>query len=141
MSDDPFDPAALRHTTGRSAPAAILAGPNIPALPAPAKGEHYLGGTIPLRWLSRAAALPGKALHVALALWHQANLSRGKCATVQPRRATLREFGAGSRRTLYRTLAALEAAGLISVEHRTGRPSLVTILDPGPLASAAALPG
>lgn len=138
MNDDPFDPATLRHPTGRSEPAATPAGPNIRALPSVARGEHYLGGPIPLRWLSRAAALPGRALHVALALWHEATVSRGKCPTVQPRRVTLRRFGAGSRRTLYRSLAALEAAGLVSVEHRTGRPSLVSILDPGQEPASAA---
>jgi hypothetical protein len=107
--------------------------PSRDELPRPRKGEHYLGGPIPLGWLSRAADLPGKALHVSLALWFEALVRRSKGPVVQPRRATLGRFGAGSRRTLYRSLRALEGAGLVRVERRVGRPFRVTILpaDPG----------
>jgi hypothetical protein len=79
--------------------------------------------------------LPGKALHVALALWFDALVRKSpKSAVVQPRRVTLSRFGAGCRRTLYRSLRALEQAGLLRVERRAGRPFLVTILPAEPLA-------
>src|SRR5262245_5952576 len=114
---DPFDPKYLALSPSSVA----VASPKPTRLPAPAKGEHYLGGPIPLRWLSPAAALPGKAFHVALAVWHEARLSRSQSSTVKLRPATLRRFGVDCRRTRYRALAALERAGLIAIEKRTGR--------------------
>ncbi len=129
MTTHPFDPQSLGSPFAEDIPplpAQLQPAP----LPGFLKGEKYLGGPIPLTWLTPAASLPGKALHVALALWFEALVSRGKKPTVHPRLVTLRAFGAGCRRTLYRALAALSRAGLVSVEYRKGRPSLVTILPP-----------
>ena len=38
-------------------------------LPRHRQGEKFLKGPIPWDWLTKAAQLPGHALHVALVLW------------------------------------------------------------------------
>lgn len=97
-------------------------------LPRPAKGEQYLGGPVPLAWLSRAAELSGKALHLGIALWFAAIRSRGKNPAVVLSEALAERFGLRSRTTRARALAVLSGAGLVTVENRTGRAPLVTIL-------------
>ena len=47
--------------------------------------------TIPLPWIQAAAALPGKSLNVALAVWHHIHLE--KANEVAMTRAKLRRFG------------------------------------------------
>ena len=47
-----------------------------PRLARPMKGEHFLKGPVPLRWLVSAARLPGKSLHAGIALWYVAGLTR-----------------------------------------------------------------
>ena len=34
-----------------------------------ARTEPFIAGPLPLEWINHAASLPGKALHVGLALW------------------------------------------------------------------------
>src|SRR5205823_1319932 len=100
-------------------------------------GEPYLGGPIPMDWAERAAALPGRARHLACALWFEALCRPGKSPTVALPPRTLRRFGLAARTTYYRALAVLVAAGLVHVETRRGRPPLVTILPtPGPGGAA-----
>jgi hypothetical protein len=89
----------------------------------------FLKGPIPLRWLSVAAGLPGKALTVGLLCWHLAALRKrrvGKPVQWEPRIA--KPFGL-NRRAVYRGLAALEFAKLLSVERHRGRCPVITILD------------
>ena len=83
-------------------------------------------GPIPLGGLSVAAGLPGKALHVALALWYQAGLTKAR--TVKASRGLLKRFGV-ERKAGYSSLGRLEEAGLISVTRHVGRCPRVTILD------------
>src|SRR5262249_13109563 len=45
-------------------------------LPRHKQGEHFLRGPIPLKWLTMASSLPGKALHVALAIWYGSGLRK-----------------------------------------------------------------
>ncbi|MCZ7646229.1 MAG: hypothetical protein M5U26_13260 [Planctomycetota bacterium] len=89
-------------------------------------GEMFLRGPIPLPWLTRAAALPGKALTVGLAIWFQAGLT-GK-AEVKLTQATLVHFNVG-RKAAYRALDFLQAAGLIAANRANGRCPRVTLLD------------
>src|SRR5262245_56164373 len=136
MLPDPFEPERLGRAVGDAALRDLWAESARPRLPRPARGEPYLGGPIPMGWAERAAALPGRAWHLACALWFEALCRPGKPPTVALPPRTLRRFGLGSRTTLYRALAALAAAGLVRVESRSGRPPLVTILpaparDPG----------
>jgi DNA-binding MarR family transcriptional regulator len=89
-------------------------------------GEKFLKGPISMNWLNQAARLPGKALHVGIALWHLAGLSR-QAGTVSLSATVLRDMGI-SRTTGYRALAALEKAGLVRVERQSGRLPRVTLL-------------
>jgi DNA-binding FadR family transcriptional regulator len=76
-------------------------------------------------WVSRAARAPGKALHVALAIWHQKSLRRGGIVTINL--SGLEEFGL-SRDAARRGLQALEQEGLVSVHRVQGRKASVTVL-------------
>lgn len=89
-------------------------------------GEKFLLGPIPWDWLSVAAGLPGRALHVGIALWFLSGI-KGRVATVALSNTVLCDLGV-NRHAAYRGLAALEAAGLVSVERHRGRNSIVTIL-------------
>ena len=81
-------------------------------------------GPIPGEWVSRAAKLPGRVLHVGLALWFLAGME--KCRTVKPTWRIWRRFSV-SPDTGRRGLAELERAGLVSVDRHPGRCPLVTI--------------
>jgi DNA-binding MarR family transcriptional regulator len=83
---------------------------------------------VPWAWLTKAAQQPGKALHVAIALWFVAGITRVR--TVALPGASLRLLGV-SRYAAYRALTALEQAGLVAVARHPGRKPMVTILEPG----------
>ena len=87
---------------------------------------HFRG--IPGKWLGKAASLNGKALHTSLAIWLVVSLD--KRLTVELRPKYLKRF-AVERHAGYRSLAALEQAGLISVERKRGRSPIVTVLGVG----------
>jgi hypothetical protein len=90
------------------------------------KGE-FLKGPIPLKWLSGAAGLGGKApLAVALALCFESGRKRSQVVTLTS--AILRRFSV-NRKAKYRGLEALEEAGLIRAERRPKKNPIVTILD------------
>ena len=90
------------------------------------RGEKFLKGPIPYRWLSKAAEQGGKTLHVAIALWFLAGLKR--TWTISLSRRTLEDFGV-NRHSSYRGLKKLENIGLVSVVRRPGCLPKVTILD------------
>lgn len=92
--------------------------------PYPRKGEKFLAGPIPLGWLEQAGRLPGRALHIGIALWFQAGLRRN--ATVTMPTEFLRQMGV-DRFAGARALRGLESAGLVSVERAPGRKPVVTI--------------
>jgi hypothetical protein len=94
--------------------------------PRPVRHEWFLKGPIPGQWLKRAASLPGRALHVGLAVWLAAAMRRTNRAKLT-RRHLARfavPYDAGRR-----GLIALESAGLVFAERRPGRCPLVTILE------------
>ncbi len=93
-------------------------------IPRASKGQRFLRGPIPLNWLSAAAGLPGKSLHVGVALWLEVGLRNS--AVVPLSNLTGRYFGL-DRNAKYRGLDWLEQAGLISVERKPGRAPMVTI--------------
>ena len=103
------------------------------ALPKPIKaprhsaGEHFLRGPIPLTWLTHAASAAGRSsgFKVAIALWYLVGLNHQESTVTLTGRA-LRAFGM-DRYAGYRGLAALEAAGLVSVQRRTGQAPRVTV--------------
>ncbi len=90
------------------------------------KGEHFLKGPVPCTWLEQAAVLPGKALHIGLALWFMAGMTKSQ--TVKLSRSLAAQFGTlpdASRRAL----STLEKAGLVSVIRHPGRSPVVTLLE------------
>jgi hypothetical protein len=95
-------------------------------LPRPKAGEEFLEGPIPLDWIATAAQLPGKSLHVAIAIWVTASLV--KSARVSIGNVAVQPFGL-DRNAKYRALQWLEEAGLISVQRKPGRSPVVTLLD------------
>jgi hypothetical protein len=94
--------------------------------PRPKRGEHFLKGPISWSWLARAARLPGKALHVGVAVWRLAGMK--KAATVSLSLSGLRDEVGVERDAARRGLEALEKAALVHVERHTGRCPRVTLL-------------
>ena len=95
------------------------------AVPRHAKGEWFVKGPLPGLWLEAASQLPGKALHVGLAIWYLSGL-RGS-PTVALAGAARKKFGLGAEATSG-GLKKLEAAGLISVTRRPGAAPRVTLM-------------
>lgn len=88
-------------------------------------GGRFIKGPIPLDWIGRAACLPGKTLHVALALQYLAGLQ--KTHTVKLGAKALAILGV-ARDAKYDALDRLQEAGLITVERARGRIPVVTML-------------
>ena len=89
-------------------------------------GERFLKGPIPWGWLTRAARLPGRALHIALALWFKAGAAKTRMVPLSYEE--LAELGC-KRETARRGLGKLEGEGLVSVDRHPGRCPRVTILE------------
>ena len=87
--------------------------------------KGFIKGPIPLGWITKAAGVEGKTLHVAIALWFLAGLKRSRKVALS--QSTLRLFGV-SRQASYRALKRLETVGLVSVDRHRGRNPIVTIL-------------
>jgi len=90
------------------------------------KGEKFLKGPIPLKWLTTASKLPGRALHVGISLWYLSGLR--KTRVIKLTNVLLADFGV-KKDAKRRGLKALEEAGLISIEKRKCKNPIVTILD------------
>ena len=118
---DPFDPERLKLPPG-----AVGNAKPSNRLPRHKAGEKFLRGPIPWPWLETAGRLPGKTLHVAMVLWLLAGIARRRTVRWAP--AIAATLGIG-RHAAYRGLAALEAAGLITVDRRNGRCPVVTVND------------
>jgi len=95
-----------------------------PKRPRRRQSGWFVKGPIPGEWLSRAARLPGKALHVGLAVWYQFGLSKAWPVVLTGR--VLERFGvrpdAGRR-----GLRQLEGDKLVSVNRHPGRCPRVTV--------------
>ena len=94
----------------------------------PARRSHkqarFIRGPIPLDWIEVAAKLPGKTLHVALAICYLAGMN--KLNSFRLTRGTLMVFGV-SRHAAYRALGAMEEAGLVNVERHPGKNPVITV--------------
>ena len=117
----PFDPSRFRLPRK-------LGTQSSRRLPRPKAGERFLKGPIPMDWLSAAARLPGKSLHVAIAIWFTASLN--KSATVPLSNLAGLPFGL-DRNAKYRALKWLEDESLVSIERKLGRSPVVTLLEYG----------
>lgn len=95
---------------------------------------RFLMGPIPMAWLDAARALPGRAIHVAIEIWHWRFIK--KSMSVKINLSRMGRFGV-TRPTASRGLQALESAGLVRVERGPGRAPVVTIIDLKPKAGAA----
>jgi DNA-binding MarR family transcriptional regulator len=93
--------------------------------PSHKKGERFLKGPIPWKWITEAASISGNAVRVSMAIWHLAGMM--KTDTVKLSNKILAELGV-DRSGKYRTLDRLETAGLISLKKRPGCSPEVTIL-------------
>lgn len=80
----------------------------------------------PLVWLSTAARLPGKSLHVAVALWFMSGLQKSRVIALS--NVVSARFGL-DRNSKYRGLAWLEQAGLVTIRRKLGRAPVVTLHD------------
>ncbi len=89
-------------------------------------GEKFLKGPIPWNWICKASKLPGKALAVALAIYHLAFILNSR--TVKLQKKITDEMGI-KRITKYRAITALQNAGLISAIIHRGRLPVITILE------------
>ncbi len=81
-------------------------------------------GPVPISWLTSAARLPGKSLHVGLAICYAAGRFRSQRISLSNVEAC--RFGL-NRNAKYRALEWLETAELISVERKQGRAPVVTV--------------
>ena len=89
------------------------------------RGREFIKGPIPLPWLARAFALPGKAGAVAVLLWFMAGMNGPRQIRVNPK--LLQRFQVG-RKAGYRAVDALTAAGLVTAERAVGKCAVVSIL-------------
>ena len=92
----------------------------------PSVAGHFLKGPIPWVWLSAAARLPGRALHVAVSLRFWTGIKRTNHIALSV--AGLAVLGV-SRQAAYRALKTLETAGLIAVDRHRGRKPWVTVIE------------
>ena len=90
------------------------------------KKELFLRGPIPLEWLAIAAALPGKALHVAIALMWRYGMAKGKPFKLT--RAALKYLNV-ERDAERAGLVRLERAGLILIERRPGQRPIISVMN------------
>lgn len=88
--------------------------------------DWFVKGPLPGPWLSLAAELPGKCLHVAMAVWYMAGLK--KQTSVPLTRQTLAKFHVLPDAGRW-ALKKLEAARLVAVERKPGCAPVVTIQD------------
>jgi hypothetical protein len=116
-----IDLEALRLPRSMTAP---MPPPNRP--PRHRQGERFLKGPIPWPWLELAGRLPGKALHVALALWQQAGLAKRR--KVRFGLTRLQPMGIGLQ-AARRGLRNLERAGLVTIRRNPGRTLEVTLCE------------
>jgi hypothetical protein len=88
--------------------------------------DGFIKGPLPLPWIIAATALPGRyPLAVAMMIWFRAGLEKTSIK-LRLTRKMLERFGI-NRQAGYRALAALEDAGLVTVDRKSGRCPLVSI--------------
>jgi DNA-binding MarR family transcriptional regulator len=100
--------------------------PGSPRRPPRRVHGRFLRGPVPWAWLASAGRLPGRALHVGLALWLRVGLTNALTVSISLS-ALAAELGF-DRSTASRALATLARAGLVAVQHGAGRNCSVTVL-------------
>lgn len=92
------------------------------------KAAIFLRGPIPLDWLGSAAALPGKTLHVGIALWWLYGMAKGNPFKLTQK--ALRTLNV-ERDAASAALVRLEQAGLIRVVRKPGQRPMVSLVADG----------
>ena len=92
--------------------------------------SRFLRGPVPWDWVILADGLRGRALVVGLCLWRLAGATGSRTVTLA--NSELEPLGI-DRAAKSRALRALEQAGLISIQRKAGRWSMVTLLEPSEL--------
>ena len=95
------------------------------------KAALFLRGPIPLDWLGSAAALPGKTLHVGIALWWLHGMAKGKPFKLTQK--ALQPLNV-ERDTASAALVRLEQAGLIRVVRKPGQRPTVSMVVGGAIS-------
>ena len=88
--------------------------------------DGFLKGPVPLNWLAAAAALPGKTLHVGIAIWLAYGVLKKRRFPFTPK--WHQRFSIGPR-ALRQSLQRLQAANLVRIERRPGSSPIITLLD------------
>lgn len=91
--------------------------------------EKFLRGPVPWDWIETAASLPGKSLHIGLAVWRLAQTL--KTSTIKLTNKEVAGLGV-DRNAKTRALKKLHQAGLIRLEQRTGKHPIVTLVSSKP---------
>jgi hypothetical protein len=86
----------------------------------------FLKGPIPGGWIAGAAAVGGRALKVAIAIWCEAGMRRARTVRLSAKMQRRFSICPG---TCKRALGELRGAGLISVDQQSGRRPQITIQD------------
>lgn len=119
ISDDPWDVEKLRLSDG------LVGGlPSTKRPPRHQPGETFIKGPIPYEWVASASRLPGSGLAVVMT----ARFLRGRYHHRQG--WSLAEIGERlglSARSVRRSLASAEAAGLVAVERSPGCKPVVSL--------------
>ena len=100
------------------------------------KAALFLRGPIPLDWLGSAASLPGKTLHVGIALWWLHGMAKGKPFKLTQKalqNLNVERDAAGA------ALMRLEKAGLIRLVREPGRRPTVSMVVGGVNGGASSL--
>ena len=122
---DTLDPKHLSLSQSTFIPAIKQSNPQNTHVPRHQIGEKFLKGPIPLKLISRATQLPGKAWHVYAAIWYLVGIKKSR--TVKLSQQVLNEFCV-NRFAKYRALEALAQAGLIRYQSNDGKNPLVTLM-------------
>ena len=122
---DTLDPKRLSLSQSTFTPAIKQSNPQKATVPRHQVGEKFLKGPIPLKLISRATQLPGKAWHVYAAIWYVVGIKKNQ--TIKLSQQVLNEFCV-NRFAKYRALEALAQAGLIRYHSNDGKNPLVTLL-------------
>ncbi|MCA9265818.1 MAG: hypothetical protein KDA60_18275 [Planctomycetales bacterium] len=120
MSNSPIDIESVRIRSGSRSRGRRQSSTTTPA------DDWFLKGPIPGAWLRAAAALPGHALHVGLAIWYQKGLTKKNEVKITSR---TREKFSLLPDAYRRGLKELESAGLVTVRRSRGQCAEITTLD------------
>lgn len=104
----------------------IIPAKSLVTTPASKKFKRFICAPLPYDWITIAAKLPGKSLHVAMVIRYLVGVSKQKTVKLSHKPAA--EFGVGVK-ALYNALSSLESAGLIMVERHVGRSPRITVLN------------